>query len=477
VLNREAEHLNDSFSIVPRESLTSSQQDFSATLRVISAGVCGSDLKGAVMKPYPRHPKGKGLIVAGHEGGLELTRIGDQLRESLEHKFYGSETEKYGIGRLFSLHIVLPKPGFPNWMAGFSDVQHPFALGTFANEIHMTEDHFIRALVPAPQNAPGYWMASREPLACCRRAILANVHEDKNGNRFEGLTPEGNVLLLGATGAMGAYMIEYLLRSSPKPNSITIAGKNNDKLIKMVERFQTLADEAGIELRSFEITDADRKQMPSDIAEAVKHNVRELKSFVGHRDFDDAMVMYPSPSLFTLAAKVIETGGCVNLFARPEQSDLTAHIFNTDINLSRLKGECQVINIEDRFFVSSSGATREDMEYVSQFPRDSGRLQVTSISDLNSLPDAILSNGGPEGSDELARAHLVMKTLVFPGLDEGAVPTRIKLAELLQCSPNSNFLGKGEALRELYELNLKSMGVFTDEMEQLLLQGFSVRAK
>lgn len=346
---------------------------------VITDSICMSTWKlanqGADHKKAPNNLAEEPIIV-GHEFCGELLEVG------------GKWAHKYKKGERYVLQANLQLPDRPD-CPGYS---YPYTGGD-ATYIVISEDVMNQDCL-IPYKGDTYFEGSLiEPLSCVIGAFEANYHLKEGSYEHKmGIKEGGNLLIMGGTGPMGLLAIDYALHGPLNPKKLVITDRDPEKLARASKLYPS---QKGIEVSYVNVGDIDDQ-------------VSLLKETVGG-GFDDIFVMVPVGPVVSDAAAMLNTDGCLNFFAGPQDKEFSANVNFYDVHYSFTH------------FVGTSGGNTEDMRKAVKLIENKQvhvANVVTHILGLDAVGETTLNQPAIGGGKKLVYTHKQSELKKVSDIDE-----------------------------------------------------------
>lgn len=232
-----------------------------------------------------------------------------------------------------------------------------------------------------------YFGSLAEPMACIASAFHASFHVDPNTfEHLMGIKKGGRLALLASAGPMGLGAIDYAIHCENKPSMIVVTDIDDSRLNRAKSLISIeYAKENGVDLVYVNTNNVD---------DPVKDLIK-----MSEGGFDDVFVMAPVESIINSADKILTVDGCLNFFAGPTDTSLSARINFYNIHYA------------NTHFVGTTGSRIEDMrEVVSKM--NQGILNptpmVTHIGGLDCVIDTVLNLPSIPGGKKLIYNQIEM---------------------------------------------------------------------
>ncbi|KAF1306118.1 zinc-binding dehydrogenase [Enterococcus saccharolyticus] len=315
-------------------------------------------------------------IIVGHEFCGEILEIGEKWKN------------KYSVGERYVVQANLQLPDRPD-CPGYSYAY----TGGDATYIVISKDVMEQDCL-IPYKGETYFEGSLiEPLSCVIGAFEANYHLVEGSYEHKmGIKPDGNLLIMGGTGPMGLLAIDYALHGPIKPKNIVVTDRNPEKLERAAKLYPSQND---ITVTYVNVAD-------------VEDQVSLLRDTVEEQGFDDIFVMVPVPSVVTDGSKLLNSDGCLNFFAGPQNKDFFAEVNFYDIHYSFMH------------YVGTSGGNTEDMRKAVELIEDKKvhvANVVTHILGLDAVAETTMKQPEIGGGKKLVYTHKEMPLTKLSSLD------------------------------------------------------------
>lgn len=388
-------------------------RDDEVLIRVVSDSACMSTYKavskGAAHKRVPddvdQHP-----IVVGHEMCGEIIQVGERLRG------------EWRPGEKVVVQPALNLPG-SDYSVGYS---FPYIGGNMTYAI-VPQEVLKQNCLLRYQGDSFFEGSLAEPLSCILRSFKSSYHTDtKTFVRTDGTKKNGKIAILGGAGPMGIGALDIALHYA-SPSMVVVTDIDSERLSYAEHIFlpQKYKD-AGIELHFVDV---------SKISDQEQY-LRELSG----TGFDDVFVMLPNQEVLELGNKILGLDGCLNFFAGPTDTQLSA-----EINYYR-------IHYDFTHIMGTSGGMPQDMVDVLHLIEEGVLHPAAMITHIGGLDSTIKTiESLPEGKG--------LKKIVYPSL-------RMEMTALTDLATN----GKDMMRDRLAELVEAHGGLWSREAEAYLLK-------
>jgi len=393
-------------------------KDDEILVEIISDSVCMSTYKAAILgKEHKRVPKDVDVkpIIVGHEFAGNIVKVGvkwkDQFRE----------------GTKFAQQPALNYKG-TMWSPGYS---YMYFGGAATYNVIPREVMELGCLLNYEGEA--YYEASlAEPMSCIIGAFHASYHTEM-GNYVHkmGIVEGGRTALLAAAGPMGLGAIDYALHCDRRPGLLVVTDIDDDRLERARRIFtEEEARDCGVELIYVNT---------AKVGDPQEH----LRSLTGGEGFDDVFVFAPLAAVFRQGDDILARDGCLNFFAGPTDTKLSAaiNLYNIHYASTHVMGTTG----------GNTGDLIESLKLTEQGLINPA-VMVTHIGGLDSVADTVLNLPDIPGGKKLVYTHIDMELTAI-----------------------EDFKAKGqEELRfaKLAEIVDKNKGLWCHEAEKYLLENW-----
>ncbi|MGE5632078.1 MAG: zinc-binding dehydrogenase [Caulobacteraceae bacterium] len=368
-------------------------------VEVISDSVCMSTYKAAILgKKHKRVPQDvdRNPIIIGHEFSGNIIKVGTEWRD------------KFREGSKFALQPALNYKG-TMWSPGYS---YKYFGGNATYNIIPREVMEIGCLLD--YQGESYYEASlAEPMSCIIGAFHANYHTEM-GNYVHkmGIVSGGRLALLAAAGPMGLGAVDYALHCDRKPGLLVVTDIDEDRLERARSIFtEEEAEKCGVKL--FFVNTSDVADVPG-----------YLKSLTGGVGYDDVFVFAPAKSVFEQGDRILARDGCLNFFAGPTDTGISAelNLYNIHYSSTHVMG-------------TTGGNTDDLIESLKLTEKGliNPAVMVTHIGGLNAVSDTVLNLPKIPGGKKLIYNQIEMKLTAISDFEKEAAsnPKFAKLAEII----------------------------------------------
>lgn len=374
-------------------------KDDEILVEVISDSICMSTYKAAILgKKHKRVPQDvdRNPIIIGHECSGNIVKVGSKWKDQFKE------------GGKFALQPALNYKG-TMWSPGYS---YMYFGGNATYNVIPQEVMEIGCLLNYQGEA--YYEASlAEPMSCIIGAFHASYHTEM-GNYVHkmGIVEGGKMALLAAAGPMGLGAVDYALHCDRKPGLLVVTDIDEERIERAKKIFtEEEAKKCGVELIFVNTTGIE------DVPEY-------LRSLTGGTGYDDVFVYAPVKSVFVQGDKILARDGCLNFFAGPTDTGLSA-----EINLYN-------IHYSSTHVMGTTGGNTDDLiESLKMTEKGliNPAVMVTHIGGLNAVADAVLNLPKIPGGKKLIYNHIDMElTDINDFAEKGkSNPHFAKLAEIV----------------------------------------------
>ena len=391
-------------------------KDDEILVEIVSDSVCMSTYKAAILgKKHKRVPKdvSENPIIVGHEFSGNIVKVGAKWKD------------KFKEGSKFAQQPALNYNG-SMWSPGYS---YMYFGGAATYNIIPQEVMELGCLL----NYEGetYYEASlAEPMSCIIGSFHASYHTEM-GNYVHkmGIVEGGSMALLAAAGPMGLGAIDYALHCDRRPGLLVVTDIDDDRIERAKKIFTDKeAENCGVELIF--------------VNTAKLENVEDyLKSLTGGAGFDDVLVFAPVKSVFRQGDAILARDGCLNFFAGPTDTNLSA-----EINLYN-------IHYSSTHVMGTTGGNTDDLIESLRMTEQgliNPAVMVTHIGGIDSVADTVLNLPKIPGGKKLIYTHIDMELTAISDFEKqgGNNPHFLKLAEIVE---RNNGLWCHEAEKYLLE--------------------------
>lgn len=374
-------------------------KDDEILVEVISDSICMSTYKAAILgKKHKRVPQDvdRNPIIIGHEFSGNIVKVGSKWKEQFKE------------GGKFALQPALNYKG-TMWSPGYS---YMYFGGNATYNVIPQEVMEIGCLLNYQGEA--YYEASlAEPMSCIIGAFHASYHTEM-GNYVHkmGIVEGGKMALLAAAGPMGLGAVDYALHCDRRPGLLVVTDIDEERIERAKKIFtEEEAKKCGVELVF--VNTAGIEDVPE-----------YLRSLTGGTGYDDVFVYAPVKSVFVQGDKILARDGCLNFFAGPTDTGLSA-----EINLYN-------IHYSSTHVMGTTGGNTDDLiESLKMTEKGliNPAVMVTHVGGLNAVADAVLNLPKIPGGKKLIYNHIDMELTAISDFEEKGKtnPHFAKLAEIV----------------------------------------------
>ncbi len=368
-------------------------------VEVISDSVCMSTYKTAILgNKHKRVPKdvSENPIIIGHEFSGNIVKVGSKWKDQFKE------------GSKFAQQPALNYKG-SMWSPGYS---YRYFGGDATYNIIPQEVMELGCLLN--YSGETYYEASlAEPMSCIIGAFHANYHTDM-GNYIHkmGIVEGGKMALLAAAGPMGLGAVDYALHCDRRPGLLVVTDIDDDRIERAKKIFTPEeAASCGVELIFVNTSKM------NDVT-------GYLKSLTGGDGYDDVLVFAPVKSVFEQGDSILARDGCLNFFAGPTDTNLSA-----ELNLYN-------IHYASTHVMGTTGGNTDDLIESLKLTEQkliNPAVMVTHIGGLDSVADTVLNLPKIPGGKKLAYTHIEMELTSISDFEKKGEsnPHFAKLAEIV----------------------------------------------
>ncbi len=395
-------------------------------VKVVSDSICMSTYKTIVLGQKHRrvmHDISKRPVIIGHEFAGDIIQVGKKHQD------------RFQSGMRFAVQPAL------NYKGSIASPGYSYEyLGGACTYCILTPEVMIQDCL-LPFEGDGYYQASlAEPMSCIIGAFHASYHTKTGSYVHEmGTKPGGAMALLGAAGPMGLGAIDYALHAGPAPRLLVVTDIDEERLMRArklfpVEEAEALGTRLVFMNTSWMVHEEKKLSIPGKIAQ-------ELLKLNGGQGYDDVFVFAPIPSVIETGARMLGKDGCLNFFAGPTDSQLSAWINMYDVHYN------------GTHFVGTSGGNTEDMREALALCAEkklNPAVMITHIGGLDACGEATKNLPNLPGGKKLIYTHIQLPLTAitdFAKLGE----TDVRFARLAQICEAHNGLWSVEAEEYLLE--------------------------
>ena len=387
-------------------------------VKVVSDSICMSTYKTLVLGQKHRriyHDISKRPVIIGHEFAGDIIQVGAKHQDRFRPGM------RYAIQPALNYNGSIASPGY----------SYEY-LGGACTYCVLTPEVMIQDCLLVYEGE-GYFQASlAEPVGCIVGAFHASYHTKTGSYVHEmGTKQDGAMALLGAAGPMGLGAIDYALHGGRSPRLLVVTDINEKRL----ERARQLFSVEDAEAQGTRLVFVNTSDQESDEIAA------SLKEYNDGNGFDDVFVFAPVTSVIETGAKMLGKDGCLNFFAGPTDTQLSAWINMYDVHYN------------GTHFVGTSGGNTEDMREALALCAEkkiNPAVMITHIGGLDSCAEATKNLPQLPGGKKLIYTHIQMPLTAiedFAALGE----TDERFARLARICNANNGLWSAEAEAYLLE--------------------------
>lgn len=348
-------------------------RDDEILVKIVSDSLCMSSFKA--VQEGPAHKRVPGNVAAnptiiGHEFCGLIVEVGAKWRNQFD------SGEKFAIQPAFYYHGSLDAPGY----------SYPYCGGDATYAIIPPEAMITGSLLK--YDADCYFYGSlAEPISCIVGGFHAFYHSKQGTYAHEmGLTPGGNMAILGGAGPMGLGAVDYALHCDRRPGLLVVTDIDDARLRIARQLFPSeAAKTAGIDLHFINTRRED--------AEA------EMMALSCGKGYDDILVMAPVKGVVEQADRLLGADGCLNFFAGPIDSGFSALLNFYDVHYA------------STHVTGTTGGNIDDMmEAIRLISRKmiDPACMITHVGGLNCVVDTTLNLPSLPGGKKLIYTHIDM---------------------------------------------------------------------
>lgn len=345
-------------------------------VKVVSDSICMSTYKALVLGQEHRrvmHDISKRPVIIGHEFAGDIVQVGKKHQD------------RFAPGMRFAIQPAL------NYQGSIASPGYSYEfLGGACTYCILTPEVMIQDCLLSYEGE-GYYQASlAEPVSCIIGAFHASYHTKTGSYVHEMGTKQGGVMaLLGAAGPMGLGSIDYALHGGRAPRLLVVTDINEERLKRARQLFPV--EEAAAQGTKLIYVNT-CGQDPTAIAAMLK----QLNDDDG---YDDVFVFAPVSSVIETGAKMLGQDGCLNFFAGPTDTQLSAWVNMYDVHYN------------GTHFVGTSGGNTEDMREALVLCAEkklNPAVMITHIGGLDACAEATKHLPQIPGGKKLIYTHISM---------------------------------------------------------------------
>ncbi len=414
-------------------------------VKVVSDSICMSTYKCVVLGQEHRrvlHDIKDRPVIIGHEFAGDIVQVGEKHRE------------RFRPGMRFAIQPAL------NYQGSIASPGYSYEyLGGDCTYCVLTPEVMLQDCL-LEYTGEGYYQASlAEPMSCIIGAFHASYHTKAGSYVHEmGTKPRGTMALLGAAGPMGLGAIDYALHGGPSPRLLVVTDINEERLERARQLFSVEEAAAlGTQLifvntaENFWVAEEDvggtmsGKASSNESVCVPKKIADDLKAFNEGRGYDDVFVFAPVSSVIETGAEILGQDGCLNFFAGPTDSQLSAWVNMYDVHYN------------GTHFVGTSGGNTEDMREALALCAEkklNPAVMITHIGGLDAAGEATKQLPDLPGGKKLIYTHIRMPLTAISDFEQLGKQDH-RFARLAQICREYNGLWSAEAeayLLEAWEL-------------------------
>ena len=384
--------------------------------RIVSDSICMSSYKAVMLgTDHKRVPKdiAEHPTIIGHEFCGVILDVGARWQD------------QFRPGDRFAIQPALNDPANIHAAPGYSFRY----IGGAATHIVIPSIVMERGCLLRYEGDAFFYGSLSEPVSCIVGGYHVNYHTTSGSYEHRmGIVEGGDLALLAGVGPMGLGAIDYALHCNRRPSLLVVTDIDPKRLARATS-IHTMEEAArqGVKLIYVDTTGIE------DVPALLRSYTRNGKGF------DDVYVFAPVPAVIEQADRILGYDGCLNFFAGPSKTDLTAafNFYNVHYNATHLCG-------------NSGGNTDDIRESLDMMGRGllNPAAMITHIGGLDCVPATTLNLPKIPGGKKLIYTHIEMP---LTALDDfrtlGATdPLFTHLADLIEAN---NGLWSAEAERYL----------------------------
>jgi threonine dehydrogenase-like Zn-dependent dehydrogenase len=284
----------------------------------------------------------------------------------------------------------------------------------------------VGALLPV--EVDGYFKSAlSEPYSCVIGAMhsLFRTSRQKHEHTL-GMKAGGTLAIIGGCGPMGLAALDYALAADQHPGHVVVSDQDEKKIARAKLIFDSVAKDRGIRLDIVNTKNKDDYEVLYEVSDKKK--------------YDDILVMLPIPAVLETADRLLAFNGCMNFFAGPIDTNLSAKVNFYDVHYF------------EKHIIGTTGGNNDDQkEALSLMEKNliHPEALVTHVGGLNSAAETTMNLPKIGGGKKLIYTHKK-----FP---------LISLEELPSIAEKSSFL------TGLSEIVVANNGLWSPEAEQYVL--------
>lgn len=239
-----------------------------------------------------------------------------------------------------------------------------------------------------PYDREDYFSGSlAEPMSCIIGGYKVNYHNDFATHEHKmGIVEKGNCAIMAGVGPMGLGAIDYALHGPRRPGLLVVTDINKERLERAAGIFTPeKALKEGVKLVYLDTSEGD--------------TVERMMNLTDNAGYDDVFVYAPVAPLIEQADAVLAKDGCLNFFAGPTDSKLSARFNFYDVHYKYTH------------VAGNTGGNAQDMRDCIELI-NAGRLtpavMVTHVGGLDSAAATTINLPGIPGGKKLVYTHINM---------------------------------------------------------------------
>lgn len=341
--------------------------------RVVSDSLCMSSYKAAVLGPdHKRVPDDVATnpVIIGHEFCGEIVEVGKNHQKDFH------VGQKIAVQPAIGYKGSLDSPGY----------SFPYIGGDATYIIIPSQVMEMGCLLPYEGEAFFYGSLA-EPMSCIVGAYHASYHTKNLSYVHEmGIKKGGHMALLAGAGPMGLGAIDYALHCDRRPSSLVVTDIDAARLAR-AEMLYSVEEgvRCGVSLTYVNTAACD------DPYTALRALCPD--------GYDDVFVYAPVQEVIELGGRIMGRDGCLNFFAGPIDSQLSAKINFYDVHYSA------------HHLVGTSGGNTQDMIECLELAAK-GRIDpaamITHVGGMDCVGEATLNLPQIAGGKKLIYTHIKM---------------------------------------------------------------------
>jgi L-sorbose 1-phosphate reductase len=329
---------------------------------------------------HKRVPKDAAVhpVMIGHELAGIIAKVGSQWSGSF-HK-----------GQTITIQPALNYKGSMD-SPGYS---YRYCGGDATYMILPPEVMIVGALLPV--QAEGFYMSAlSEPYSCVIGAMHSLYRSSRQKHEHTlGMKAGGNLAILGGCGPMGLAALDYGLAADNHPAHIIVTDQDEVKIQRAKRIFDTIAEKRGVRL---------------DIVNTKgKDDYALLCNLTDGKKFDDIMIMVPAAPVIELADRLLSFDGCMNFFAGPIHTDLSARVNFYDVHYF------------EKHIIGTTGGNNDDQKealVLMEQKRIHPEALITHVGGLDAAGPATQNLPSIPGGKKLIYTHKRFPLIALDELD------------------------------------------------------------